>query len=116
MKVIIAGSRDIGEKYKEQVFKQIEELPWNITEVVSGGARGIDSYGEEWAKKVGIPVKRFIPEWDSLGKAAGYKRNVDMAAYADACFVFWDGISKGSSHMITIAKARNMPIIVGRLI
>jgi hypothetical protein len=42
--------------------------------------------------------------WDIFGKSAGYKRNEEMAKVADACVIFWDGKSKGTKHMIDIAK------------
>ena len=67
--------------------------------------------GERYAKEKGCLLKIFpvLPdEWDKYGKSAGYRRNVQMAEYADSCVVFWDGKSRGTKHMIDIAEKRNL--------
>ena len=82
MRVIIAGSRFLTD---ERLVKQAVEMAgFDITQVVSGGGRGIDTVGEEWARARRIPVKRFMADWEELGKAAGPIRNQQMADYADA--------------------------------
>jgi hypothetical protein len=80
-----------------------------ITEVVSGKARGADSLGERYASEFGIIVAKFPADWNRFGKRAGYVRNEEMAHYADKAVVFWDGISKGSRHMIDIMKKLKKP-------
>ena len=82
-------------------------------EIVSGTARGADKLGEEFAAMYNLKVARFIPDWDGLGKKAGYMRNTDMANYANACVVFMkkEG-SKGSQHMIDIAKRKGLELKV----
>jgi len=57
-------------------------------------------------------LKKFPANWDLYGKKAGYIRNREMRDYVDVCVVFWDGESKGSKHMINLAKEDNMPIRV----
>lgn len=107
MKIIIAGSRDFFDpELIDEVYNSLEDV--KITEVVSGGARGADKAGEEWAYRCGIPIKRFPAQWDKYGKSAGYRRNAEMAEYADGLIAFWDGESKGTQHMIDIAK-RELP-------
>jgi len=81
-------------------------------EIVSGTARGADSLGAKYAKERGYTVKEFAPQWDKFGKSAGYKRNAEMADYADALIAFWDGESKGTNHMINLAKEKNIKIKV----
>ena len=82
MKTIIAGSRGITDY---SVVKQaIAESKYEITEIVSGGARGVDILGERYARESNIPIKRFLPDWDKFGKKAGILRNQDMGNYADA--------------------------------
>jgi len=73
---------------------ELNKIP--ITEVVSGGATGIDKEGEDYAYAHGIPVKRFPADWDKHGKAAGPIRNRDMAKYADAVALFAGGIGTNS--------------------
>lgn len=80
-----------------------------ITEVVSGGAKGVDSYGETWAVGKGIPVKRMPADWARFGRGAGFYRNVDMAEYCDQGIIIWDGESKGTLHMIDIMRRLNKP-------
>lgn len=51
-------------------------------------------------------------DWDIYGKSAGYIRNAEMAKYADACVVFWDGKSRGTKHMIDLAKKEGIGLKV----
>jgi hypothetical protein len=108
VKTIIAGGRNIIDR--QWVDLAVEQSQFEITEVVSGTARGADTLGEEWAARNNVPVKRFPAEWDRLGKSAGYKRNQTMATYAEALILVWDGDSKGSGHMLAIAKALNLKV------
>lgn len=110
MKLIIAGSRDFTD-VTAAVF-HFCNLDFKVTEIVSGGARGADRCGEEVAKVYGVPIKQFIPDWNGLGKRAGFVRNADMADYADAALIFWDGQSKGSKHMIDLATKKGLIVQV----
>jgi len=110
MKVIIAGSRDIT-SYK-RIKIAIANSEFVISEVVSGNARGTDRLGERWARENNILCKRFPANWDKYNKQAGYLRNVKMADYADALIALWDGKSKGTKHMINIARRKNLLVYV----
>lgn len=98
MKTIIAGSRTITDY--SAVLEAIERSGFAITEVVSGGARGVDNLGARWAVKNRIHVKVFLPDWDHLGKKAGMVRNHQMAHYAEALIAIWNGYSPGTGNMI----------------
>ncbi len=101
MKVIIAGSRNLGEEETQcAVNEAVFEHNFRIKEIVSGKARGVDTAGEKIAKFIGVPVKDFPALWKSHGVSAGYKRNKQMAEYADALIAVWDGESRGTAHMI----------------
>lgn len=109
MKVIIAGGREFKDykklkKYMDFILMNIDK---DKLEIVSGGARGADLLGEKYAEEKGYPVKQFIPDW-GIGKQAGYLRNWDMAKYADALVAFHDGESKGTQHMINLAKKESL--------
>ena len=111
-KVIIAGSRNITDysivldaAHKSNTIKK-------ATQIVSGTAQGVDTLGEQVAKRHNIPIKRFPADWDKYGKSAGYRRNEEMADYADALLVIWDGESKGTKHMIDLAKAKGLKIYI----
>lgn len=113
MRVIIAGSRE-GISY-EQVVASISSCPlrFSITEVVSGFAtRGVDLYGEKWAKVNRLPVKRFPAQWIKFGRRAGFVRNLEMARYADALIAIWNGTSRGTKHMIETARKKGLIVYV----
>jgi hypothetical protein len=111
MKTIIAGSRSITDL--QLVTLAIESSNFAITEVVCGGARGVDDLGRKWAANGGrVPVKLFIPNWDLYPKVAGFKRNEEMAAYADALIAVWNGESRGTKHMIDTAKKKGLKVFV----
>lgn len=112
MKTIIAGSRGITDY--ATVLRAIVEADFDITEVVSGGARGVDRLGEKYAALQGLPVQQFLPDW-STGKRAGYDRNVEMAAYAEALIAVWDGESRGTAHMVVLARRAGLKVFVLRL-
>ncbi|MCA1807433.1 MAG: DUF2493 domain-containing protein [Actinobacteria bacterium] len=114
MKLIIAGSRTLGD---QEAYEELQDalyeatLVWNaraIDEVVTGGAKGVDTLGKNLAKEFNIAHKEFPADWATYGKRAGYRRNVQMASYADALVLLWDGKSKGSGHMLDIAKAHGL--------
>lgn len=109
MKLIIAGGRDFDD------YDTLCSTIWiwydtgEITEIVSGGARGADSLGERYAKENDIPLKVFPADWDTHGKKAGHIRNSEMANYGDELLAFWDGESKGTANMINQMKRLKKP-------
>lgn len=98
MKLIIAGSRDINVTVGF-INGAVEGLGLKPTEVISGTATGIDTCGEDYAIFYDIDIMEFPADWDNKGKAAGHIRNKEMADYADALLLIWDGESKGSANM-----------------
>lgn len=110
MKVIIAGSREFDDY--NTLCKVCDYMLQNQTEIeiVSGTAYGADKLGEKYARERGYALKQFPADWERFGKAGGYVRNVDMAEYADAAIIFWNGRSKGTGHMIDIAKNRGLKL------
>lgn len=111
MKTIICGSRRIiNGGFVHRELNVISDF--KITEVVSGGCRGVDKIGEKWAKLHFLPVRIFNADWSRFGKAAGPIRNADMAFYADCCIAFWDMKSRGTGEMISYMEFLRKPIIV----
>lgn len=115
-KVIVAGSRgfcdyDLLERKLDKILAN--KVSEGI-EVVCGEARGADALGKKYALNKGYKVASFPAHWDTFGKSAGYRRNQEMADYADALVAFWDGASRGTAHMITIAEIKGLPIRVIR--
>ena len=116
LKLIIAGSRNfynyiLLESTLAKLLSKYDDLPKQI-EVVSGHALGADRLGEIWAERHNVKVTTNSANWQLHGKRAGYFRNFEMAEYADALVAFWDGMSKGTKHMIDIAKSKNLQVRV----
>jgi hypothetical protein len=113
MKTIIAGSRTITNW--ETVKNAIEWSGFEITEVVSGHANGVDLIGEKWARLNKIPVKTFPvkkADWDKFGKAAGPIRNRRMAEYGEQLIAIQKGGSGGTQNMVEEAKKRGLPVFL----
>lgn len=107
MKLIIAGSRhfdwkDIYDKIVQECRLESSENFEHLIkaeEIVSGTASGVDEAGEMYAEFYDIKLRKFPADWKTHGKAAGPIRNREMAKYADALLLIWDGKSKGSANM-----------------
>lgn len=110
MKVIVAGCRNFGDF--DFVLNAINEAPFTIEELVSGGATGVDYVGETLAREHGIEVTQFPADWQTHGKRAGPIRNRQMAQYADALIAIWDGKSAGTKNMIDEMKKLKKPVHV----
>ena len=122
LRVIIAGSRDFNDykllkKSAIEIITKKTMLP-DLTRIISGGARGADTLGERFANEMGLEISRFIPDWDGLGKRAGYVRNAEMAKFAvedgnyGVLIAFWDGQSRGTKHMIDLANKYGLEVHV----
>jgi len=111
MKVIIAGSRKFTDykMLRRCIAQIINKEGIEITEVVSGTARGADQLGERWAQENGIPVKRFPADWDKYGIAAGHIRNAAMSEYGDFLIAFWHPTSRGTTNMVANMIHRKKP-------
>jgi hypothetical protein len=115
MKIIVAGSRGFGDYnlLVRVLDEHIEKEKWLDVEIVSGGAVGADKLGEVYARERGYSLKIFPADWKKYGKSAGYLRNQEMAQYGDRVFCFWDGTSRGTGHMIDLARKHGIiPTII----
>lgn len=108
MKLAIIGSRGI-EQFDIDTY-----IPAGITEIVSGGAKGVDRIAREYAIKNGIKLSEFLPKYERYGRAAPLLRNKEIAAYADEALVIWDGISKGTEFTINLFKSfkKNVKVVI----
>ena len=99
----IVGGRDFTDYalLKKTVDKIREE--YEITRIVSGGARGADSLAERYAQENDIPILVLKPDW-SKGRGAGLARNKDIVEQSDFVLAFWDGESKGTKNTISRTK------------
>ena len=120
-RVIIAGSRKFNayetlrEKCDKILAKRLADADTQVV-IISGCARGADSLGERYAAEKGLQIERFPADWDKYGKSAGYRRNVEMAAAANALIAFpkTGEANKGTLNMIAIAKVKGLQVRVIR--
>lgn len=108
-RVGIVGSRNFNDP--GQVRRFVQSLPKD-TEVVSGGARGVDSVAAHEAVLQGLGVRIFYPDYEFYGASAPLKRNYEIVKYSDEIVAFWDGKSTGTMHTVSIAKENNKPVTV----
>ena len=94
MKVAVIGSRGLS------VSDLGRYLPENTTEIVSGGAKGVDTSAREYALAHGIKLTEFLPEYTRFGRGAPLKRNITIIEYSDIVLAFWDGKSRGTKFVI----------------
>lgn len=106
MRAAIIGSRNIT------VEDFSPYLPRGVTEIVSGGARGVDACAAKYAEAHGIRLTEFLPDYERYGRAAPIKRNQQIIEYADVVLAFWDGRSKGTKNVIDTCGAKNKKITV----
>ena len=104
MRVAVIGSRGL---YVEDLGSY---LPEGTTEIVSGGARGVDASAREYAFRHGLKLTEFLPEYSRYGRGAPLRRNIAIIESADLVLAFWDGRSKGTKHVIDNCKERNIPV------
>lgn len=110
-RVAIVGSRWYPEQSHVRNF--VMGLPKD-TVVLSGGAKGVDSWAEKWARYYGLDVEVFPADWEKHGRRAGYLRNVDIVNACDRVVAFWDGASPGTRHTIEIARKAGKPVAIHR--
>ena len=104
MRVAVIGSRNLT------VQNLGEYLPEGTSEIVSGGARGVDTSASEYAKACGIKLTEFLPEYDKYGKSAPLNRNITIIENSDLVLAFWDGKSRGTKFVIDYCKSCGVPI------
>lgn len=115
MKLVIAGGRDVTDpNVVNAAFAASGIDVQTVTEIISGGARGVDAHGETFASAHDLPVRRFPADWNRFSYRAGPMRNRQMAEYGDALLAIWDGQSPGTKSMISLAKARGIPVYIYR--
>lgn len=106
MRIAIIGSRNI------EIRNFAKYLPGDTTEIVSGGAKGVDKCAREYAESNNIKITEFLPEYAKYGRTAPLKRNIQIIEYADEVLAFWDGQSKGTKHVIDSCKKLGKKISV----
>ena len=107
MKVAVIGSRHAPASVSRRI---LEELPSNVSEIVSGGAQGVDALAAQVAALLGLPMRIFPPDFDQYGKKAPLVRNTAIVRYADLVLAFWDGASHGTQHVVAECIRQQKPV------
>lgn len=98
MRVAVIGSRTIN-------INNLEDyIPSEVTEIISGGAKGVDACAREYALEHKIKLTEFLPDYKRYGRVAPLKRNITIIENADIILAFWDGKSHGTKYVIEKAK------------
>ena len=103
MKIAVIGSRNLRVENLE------DYLPAECTEIVSGGAKGIDECAAKYATAHGVKLMEFQPQYETYGRAAPIIRNKQIVDYADSVLAFWDGKSKGTLSVIRHCEKTKKP-------
>ena len=106
MKVAVIGSRGL------QVADLGKYLPEGTDEIVSGGAKGVDTSARNYALEHELKLTEFLPQYDRYGRGAPLRRNIQIIEYADQVLAFWDGKSRGTKFVIDKCKELSTPCTV----
>jgi len=104
MRVAVVGSRGL------QVENLGDYLPPETTEIISGGAKGVDASARDYALRNGLKLTEYLPDYSRYRRAAPLKRNITIIENADLVLAFWDGTSRGTKYVIDNCKKRNIPV------
>jgi len=116
MKVAIVGSRSIDDQmFAEYLFRCFTYIFGKPTKIISGGARGIDSFAEDFAHTFNIDLQVFKPDWTKYGKKAGFIRNEDIIKNCDICLAIWDGKSHGTKHDLELCEQYKKDLVLFNL-
>mgnify|MGYP002564233352 CR=1 FL=1 len=107
LKVAVVGSRKAGEQAMRQI---LQYLPSNTSEIVSGGAVGIDALASQIAALLKLPIRTFLPDYAQYGKKAPLIRNTEIVHYADLILAFWDGSSHGTQQVVAECIRLQKPV------
>ena len=111
-RLAIIGSRDFNDYVVLSTLVTDCHMNVGITHVISGGAKGADSLGAQWAKDHGVQLVEYLPDWDKYGKSAGFRRNSDIIDDSDAVMAFWDMESRGTLDSINKANERGLDVFI----
>jgi len=110
MRVAVVGSRTATQK---DYAALVAHIPANASEIVSGGAQGVDTLARQYAKEHRLILTEFLPDYEAETenpRAAPLLRNQKIVDYADYIIAFWDGRSKGTRYTIQYAHKQNKPV------
>jgi hypothetical protein len=117
IKILICGSRSFTDenyfnKYLTHFFNYIKSKTDEELIIVSGKAKGPDSFAIDFAIKNNIKLEEYPADWDKYGKSAGFIRNKEMVSVSNITIAFFDGISKGTKDSIELSEKKGIPVFI----
>jgi len=98
MKILISGSRKLSDN---KTYTQIEKALNHLapTEILHGGAKGVDTLAARYANLKKLPQTVIKPDYTKGGKYAPLMRNTELVKMADkvVCVYAADRIRKGGT-------------------
>ena len=101
MKLAVIGSRTF--RNYSYLEKTLDEAPFQIETIISGGAVGADKLSIKYAKSRDIVWTEFLPDHKRY-KHPYHHRNRLIAEACDVLIAFWDGHSTGTKYTIGYAR------------
>jgi YspA, cpYpsA-related SLOG family len=110
----IVGSRGFANyPLLEKTIDNLSET-YCLRTIISGGAHGADRLAEMYATNHGIQMKVYVPDYKKYARGAPWQRNKEIVQNSDVVVAFWDGVSKGTAHTISVAEKLRKKLIIVR--
>ena len=106
MIIAVSGSRSLSPN--PRLWDAI--IPAGTSQIIHGGARGVDTSIDRWARAHGLPVLIIQPDYQKYGRRAPLQRNDEIIAAADCLIAVWDGHSRGTAYTIRAARRRGIAV------
>lgn len=115
----IVGSRYYADysKFKRIINKYMSSNNIDMKDltICSGGAKGIDTMAERYAKEYNLPTIVHLPEWDKYGRAAGPLRNTLIINDSDRLVAFLHSNSVGTKDSINKARKKGIDVFIVKI-
>jgi predicted Rossmann fold nucleotide-binding protein DprA/Smf involved in DNA uptake len=109
MRVAVVGSRSLDERCRKVLS---EHMPAGASEIISGGATGVDTFAEQHAAEYGLLMTVIRPDYKTYDRQAPLIRNSQIVSMSDFVLILWDGISRGSLNVIMTCIRTKKPFKV----
>lgn len=108
MRVAVIGSRSLS-------LDISKFIPAGTTEIITGGAEGIDMSAERYADEHRLSKHIIRPDYAKHGRAAPLYRNQRIVNLADLIIAFWDGESDGTAFTVKYARQVRKPLKIYKI-